>query len=67
MEIKEIKWKGMTITMSEGGCSIIGDGWDLTMPSKKFDRLVVKNGLDKAIIKAEMIKYYKRFFKITKI
>lgn len=30
---KNIDWRDKKIVITDGGCSIIGDGWDLTLPS----------------------------------
>ena len=53
------------ILISSGGCSIVGDGWDLTLPSKEYDRTVKEFGMNEDALKHAMIKYYKKFYKLN--
>lgn len=60
--VKEFPYGDMTIIISSGGASIVGDGWDLSMPSEKFDSLIKKYGMNYEKLRDEMIKCYKDFF-----
>ena len=59
--INEFTYKGNTIVISLGGASIVGDGWDFSMRSDDFDKVVEEHGYDVDKIKDAMIKVYEDF------